>query len=109
MAEVVIQQPDTTVTTQPPTVPQQSSGIFSAIQFNTQHISMAVFCVVIAVITYYAYDHFVKNQSQEKQANDEQQKKESTSEVAGYNLHDALRRISDRQQKINSQLSATAN
>jgi hypothetical protein len=106
MAEVV-QQPVQSNTVQQPA--QQPPGFLSAMQFNSQHISMAVFCVVIAVVTYFAYDHFVKNQGQDKQADGEQQKKESTAEVAGYNLHDALRRISDRQQKINSQLSATAN
>lgn len=89
-----------------PQVLQQPQGF----QITTKHITTAVLCLVVAVVTYYAYEYFVKNQDAEStDASDKSGKKENSQDVSGYNLHESLRRIVDRQNQISQQLSRVMN
>lgn len=111
MAEVQ-QQPIVSQHTAPQPAAQQLVPQSAGFQITTHHITVAVFCVVLAIVTFYAYDHFVKNQGGTAVETDGAAaagKKDSNQEVAGFNLHDTLRRISDKQRQITSQLSSTMN
>lgn len=83
-----------------------------AFQITSKHIMTALICVVVAIVTYYAYEFFVKNQAAESGSvdkTDADDKRSSSQEVQGYSLHESLRRIVDRQKQINSTLSNALN